>query len=134
MPPLSPPLSLRASLLVAALLTAPAAPAYIAGINQYVPQGAVGFTPGGIAAIRLQDPQVREYTHPLLPNPLAFATARLLAVAALFDARAPRSPPPLPRALHLSPLPPPHLQVTARATSTTFAPPSPRARAVWPPA
>ena len=41
-----PPLSLRASLLVAALLAAPAVPAYIAGINQYVPQGAVGFTPG----------------------------------------------------------------------------------------
>jgi len=49
------------TLLVAALLAAPAtAASYVAGIKQYVPQGAVGFTPGGIAAVRLQDPKVRE--------------------------------------------------------------------------
>ena len=106
---------MRASLLVAALLAAPAAPAYVAGIKQYVPQGAVGFTPGGIAAIRLQDPQVREYT---LPPPSDSAhvrwvtyTARLLAVAALVDACAPRSPPPLPRVSLLSPCPPSSLPV-----------------------
>ena len=46
------------SSLLAALLT-PAAGAYVANIKNYVPQGAVGFTPGSIAAIRLQDPQVQ---------------------------------------------------------------------------
>jgi hypothetical protein len=50
---------LRAALLGAALLAAPAAGAYVANVNNYVPQGAVGFTPGSIAAVRLQDPKVQ---------------------------------------------------------------------------